>query len=216
MTSRFSAIATLFILSFGVPAVAQPTARAQATVQAGALGEVSAHLKAMHTMVSQFSQTGKNGQTLSGTLSLARPGRIRFQYQPGVPLLVVANGSHLSMIDYQVRQVSSWPIRNAPLGVLLDPDRDPSRFAKLLPSNDPARLVVEARDPKHPEYGTITLSFRRQADGPAGLVLEGWTVLDAQNSRTTVRLSGQRFNMPLPESTFRFTDPRIQRPGGRG
>jgi outer membrane lipoprotein-sorting protein len=214
MTSRpaFPASATLTalaIFSLAVPAIAAPAPVAT-------LGEVSEHLKAVHTMVARFSQVGKNGQTLTGTLSLARPGRIRFQYQPGVPLLVVADGRNLSMVDYQVRQVSSWPIRNAPLGVLLDPERDPSRFAKLLPSKDPDRLFVEARDARHPEYGTITLAFRRQADAPAGLLLEGWTVLDAQNSRTTVRLSGQRFNLPLPESTFRFNDPRVQRPGGRG
>ena len=167
-------------------------------------------------MTADFAQTGQNGRTLTGKLTLARPGKIRFQYQPGVPLLVVSDGRALFVVDYQVAQVSRWPVRSTPLGVLLDPERDPSRFARVLPSADPNRLLVEAKDPKHPEYGVMTLSFRKSADGPAGLILEGWTVLDAQNNRTTVQLSGQRFNVPVSDNSFRFRDPRPTRPPGRG
>lgn len=180
-----------------------------------ALDGVSAHLKALTTMTADFTQTARNGKTLSGKLTLARPGRIRFQYQPGVPLLVVADGRALSMIDYQVAQVSRWPIRNTPLGVLLDPERDPSRFARLLPGGDPSLLLVEAKDPRHPEYGIITLAFRKDASGPAGLVLQGWSVIDAQNNQTTVRLSNQRYGMAVADNTFRFRDPRPTRPAGR-
>src|SRR3546814_15974420 len=76
------------------PALAQSAAKPQ-------LAAVSAHLKAMKTMTADFSQTGQNGQTLTGKLTLARPGKIRFQYQPGVPLLVVSDGRTLTMVDYQ-------------------------------------------------------------------------------------------------------------------
>lgn len=180
------------------------------------LAAVSAHLKAMKTMTADFAQTAQNGKTLTGKLTLARPGKIRFQYQPGVPLLVVSDGRSLSMIDYQVAQVSRWPIKSTPLGVLLDPDRDPARFARVLPAADPNRVIIEAKDPKHPEYGVMTLAFRRDGAGPAGLILQGWTVLDAQNNRTTVQLSNQRFNVPVSDNSFRFRDPRPSRPPGRG
>ena len=68
----------------------------------------------------------------------------------GAPLLVVAEGGALTFVDYQVRQVQRYPIRNTPLGVLLDPKRDLSRYARLVPSADQRLLSVEARDPKHP------------------------------------------------------------------
>jgi len=186
------------------PAQAEPTPLAQ----------VSQHLRAVETMTADFAQTDRAGKTLTGKLTLKRPGRIRFQYQKGVPLLVVGDGKALTMIDYQVRQVSRWPIGNSPLSVLLNPSQDLSRFARVLPSVDPAMLLVQATDPKHPEYGTITIAFSRAAGAPGGLMLQGWTVLDAQNNRSTIRLSNQRFNLPVSDQTFRWNDPRPQGPRG--
>ena len=179
------------------------------------LDQVSAHLKAVDTMTARFVQTGSNGRSVGGALTLKRPGHIRFQYDKGVPLLVVADGSSLMMIDYQVKQVSRWPIGNSPLGVLLNPNRDLSRYAKVVadPPNGP--MLVEARDPKHPEFGVTTIAFRRTPGAPADLQLEGWTVVDAQNNHSTVRLSDQHFNVPVANDAFRWIDPRPQRPAGK-
>lgn len=209
-------LAALLVVAAPVAMVPASVAAQTAPAPTPELAAVSAHLKALQTMTASFSQTSQTGQTLTGNLTLARPGKIRFQYQRGVPLLVVSDGRALTMIDYQVRQVSRWPIKNTPLGVLLDPGRDPSRFAQMLPSGDPDRLLVRARDPKHPEYGTITMAFTRMKGAPAGLRLDGWTVLDAQNNQTTVRLSDQRFNVAISPNAFKFTDPRPRRLPGKG
>ena len=152
---------------------------------------------------------------MSGQLSLKRPGRIRFQYQKGVPLLVVGDGKALTMIDYSVKQVSRWPVGNSPLAVLLDPSKDIAKFARLVPSGDPNLILVGARDPKHPEFGTITIAFLKSAGAPAGLLLQGWTVLDAQNNRSVVQLSEQRFNVAISDETFRWSDPRPQKAPSR-
>jgi outer membrane lipoprotein-sorting protein len=196
-----------FALALSATAV---TASAQAPAPAadGDLAQVSAHLRAVGTMTASFAQTDRNGKTLTGTLTLKRPGRIRFQYQPGVPLLIVGDGRALTMIDYSVRQVSRWPIGNSPLAILLDPSRDMSRVATVIPGGDPRLLLIRARDPRHPEYGTISIAFSRTASAPGGLALRGWTTIDAQNNRTTIVLGNQRFNAPVPDSTFRWNDPR--------
>jgi outer membrane lipoprotein-sorting protein len=173
------------------------------------LPQVRAHLKAVRTMTADFAQTDANGKTLTGTLTLKQPGRIRFQYQPGVPLLIVGDGKALTMIDYQVRQVSRWPVGNSPLSLLLDPDKDLSGYAHVVPG--PAgRLMVQGRDPKHPEFGTITLVFAEQPSAPAGLLLSGWTVVDAQGNRSTLTLSNARFNGPVKDTMFQWRDPRPQ------
>lgn len=196
-------------------AVLAPAAlHAAAPAASSDFAAVQAHLKAVATMTADFTQTDRAGRTLTGTIQLRRPGRIRFQYEKGVPLLVVGDGKALTMIDYQVKQVSRWPIGNTPLALLLDPDRDIARYARVVPSDSPDLILLAGQDPKHREYGSITVAFRRVAGAPGGVMLEGWTVLDAQNNRTTVRLARQRFNVDVPDSAFRWTDPRSRGPRG--
>ena len=205
-------LATLAVLAAPLTAAALVPAPVLAQA-ASPLAQVRAPLKAVDTMTANFTQSGRNGQTLDGKLTLKRPGKIRFQYGPGVPMLIVADGKSLTMVDYQVKQVSRWPIGNSPLSVLLDPNKNLAKVAKLLPSDDRV-VLLQARDPSRPEFGTITLAFAKVASAPAGLMLTGWTTVDAQKNRSTVKLSGQRFNVPVAETAFRYVDPRKN--AGRG
>lgn len=198
--------------SFAASLAAACAVAVPAPAFAGTLDDVASHLKAVTSMTASFTQTDRAGKTLSGALSLKRPGKIRFEYQKGVPILIVGDGKALTFIDYSVRQVQRWPIGNTPLGVLLDPSKDLTRFARVLPSNNSRVIMVEARDRRHPEYGVITLVFTRDVSAPAGLMLEGWTALDAQNNRTTIRLANQRFNIPISDKTFSWRDPRQKGP----
>ena len=181
---------------------------APASAQSGDLAQVQRHLQGLTTMTAGFTQTDRAGKVLTGTLTLKQPGRIRFQYQKGVPILLVADGGALTYIDYSVKQVQRWPVKNSPLGVLLDPKRDIGRYAKVVQTGNAQVLSVEANDPKHPEYGRITLVFARNGSAPAGLALQGWVALDSQGNRTTVRLSNQRFGAAVNDGTFRWNDPR--------
>lgn len=190
-----------------------PAAVAQ-TQDQGDLAKVNAYIRAVQTLTADFTQTDRKGQVLTGKLTMKQPGKIRFEYQKGVPLLIVGDGRALTMIDYQVRQVQRWPIRNSPLGALLDPDRDLSQYGKVVQTGDPRILSVEAKDPRHPEYGTLSLIFIRTPGAPAGLQLYGWVSLDSQNNRTTIRLSNQVYGAPVPDSAFRWRDPRPAGPRG--
>jgi len=181
---------------------------APAAAQSGELAKVQAHLRAVTTMTADFAQTDRNGHTLTGTVTLKQPGKIRFQYQKDVPLLIVGDGKALTMIDYKVAQVSRWPVGNSPLALLIDPSKDISRYAHAVSGVPAGRIVIEGRDPKHPEFGTITMGFAERAGAPGGLMLAGWTVLDAQGNRTTTVLSNQKFGVPVNDQTFRWRDPR--------
>lgn len=196
-----------------IPALvaAAPAAAETGSQAIGTLGQVSAHLRGISTMTADFVQTDRAGKSVTGTLTLRQPGKVRFQYAKGVPLLIVGDGKALTMIDYSVRQVSRWPIGNSPLSVLIDPRKDMSRFARIVPSAIPGMISVEARDPSHPEFGTITIVFAK-GGGPGGLALQGWTVLDAQNGRATVRLANQRFGVPISDKAFLWDDPRPKGP----
>ena len=185
-----------------------PASPVQAQAQADQLDQVVGALRAISTMQADFTQTDRNGSTVGGKLTLKRPGRIRFQYSDDVNMLVVSDGRALTLVDYDVRQVQRYPISNSPLGALLDPNRDVRRYGRLVPTGNPNVVSVAVKDPGKPEFGTITLIFTRDSGAPGGLELTSWVALDAQNTRTTVRLSNQRYGMAVSDRTFTYNDPR--------
>lgn len=199
--------ATLCALAAPVVCAAEPPAAPAAAVNPQ-IEQAVAALRAITTLQADFVQTDRNGQRLTGVLSMQRPGKIRFQYQAGIPLLIVSDGSALTLIDYEVRQVQRWPIRNSPLGALLDPNKDVARFATLNPTGHSEVISLDVRDPRHPEYGSITMIMLKKPGAPGGWELTSWVALDSQNRRTTVRLSNQRYGLALPSNTFRWSDPR--------
>lgn len=172
------------------------------------LARLKAHLSAVQTMTASFTQTDARGRTDSGSLQMKRPGRVRFEYSSG-DLLLVANGRTLTFVDYSVGQKSSWPLGRTPLGPLLSASPDFNGKAEILPSNDSRVVVARARNAG--QYGQLTLAFLRNGSAPGGLQLYGWTAIDPQNRRTTVRLSNVRFNVAVPESAFAYAEPKKKR-----
>lgn len=196
-TTHFArALAPAALIAVAAPAIAADSPD---------MGKLKAHLTSVQTMTANFVQTDARGRSAAGTLQMKRPGKIRFQYGSG-DLLLVADGRTLTMIDYQVGQKSSWPLNRTPLGVLLSGSPNLKGRAQIVPSGNPQVVSVRARDPS--QYGSLTLVFLRSASAPGGLQLYGWTAIDAQNRRTTVKLSNVRYNVAVPESAFTYAPPK--------
>lgn len=188
-----------------VPATLSAPAMAQAEPD---LDSAIAALRSIATMQANFSQTDRDGRRATGVVTLKRPGRIRFQYAPGIPMLIVSDGAAMTFVDYETRQVQRWPIRNSPLGALLDPARDVKQFGRIVGGGGADWVSIEVRDRSHPEYGVITLRFQRKPSAPGGLELAGWVSLDSQNRQTMIALSNQRYGIAVADNMFRYNDPR--------
>jgi outer membrane lipoprotein-sorting protein len=184
------------------------------SAQSDDLAAVNKAVRSITTLRARFQQTDPNGAIQTGTVLLKQPGHIRFNYDGG-DLLVVADGKSLYMVDYEVAQVQRLPIRNSPLGALLDPSRDLTRYGKLVPAKQPGVVSIEARDSAHPELGVLTLVFARKASAPGGLELTGWLMKDAQGNRTTISFSGISYGAAIPDSAFAWRDPRPNQIGPR-
>ena len=185
------------------PAITTPTA-------SGELQKAVAALRGIGTLRADFVQTSNSGQRVAGVLTMKRPGRIRFQYAPGVPMLIICDGRALTVVDLEVNQLQRWPIGNSPLGALLDPTRDVARFGTVQPTLDPEVVSIEVRDRSHPEYGQMSLVFQRKPAAPGGLQLMGWVSLDSQGKRTVSRLSNHQYGVDAPESLFTYLDTRAR------
>lgn len=169
------------------------------------LAKLRAHLSSVRSMTANFTQIDPRGRSSSGSMELKKPGRVRFEYSGG-QLLLVANGKTLTFVDYTVGQKTSYPLSRTPLGVLLSNSPDLKGKARIVPSSDPRIMTVQARDPT--QYGSLTLVFMRSGSAPGGLQLYGWTAIDAQNKRTTVKLNNVRYNVGVDESAFTYREPK--------
>ena len=202
-------------MALAIPIAAMTVLPAAAAAQSGNLDAAVTALRGIGTMKADFVQTDRSGQSIKGVMTLKRPGKIRFQYEKGVPMLVVSNGKSLYLVDYEVDQVQRWPISNSPLGALLDPSRDVKKYGKLIPTGNPSVLSVEVRDPKRPEFGVITMIFVKDAKAPGGWRLNNWVALDSQNHRTRVDLRNHRYGVSVADNAFKFKDPRGSSRRGR-
>ena len=188
-----------------VPVALVAAAAPAAAADSADMARLKAHISGVHTMTANFVQTDARGRSAAGKMDLERPGKVRFEYGSG-DLLLVANGKTLTLIDYQVGQKSNWPLGRTPLGVLLSNLPDLKGRAQVVPSDNPQVVSVRARDPS--QYGSLTLVFLRSGSAPGGLQLYGWTAIDGQNRRTTVKLSNVRYNVAVPASAFTYVEPK--------
>ena len=200
MSIRFARLfAQVVIVAMAAPALAATDP---------AVSEVERSLAATQSMTATFVQTNGKGQQLGGQLTLKRPGRARFDYGAAANMLMIADGTSLYFLDYEVGQKSRWPIAKSPLGPLLSGNPDLKRIARIMPAQDSRVVLLRVRDARRPEFGTLILAFTKRAAAPGGLQLEGWTAIDAQNKKTTVKLGQQRYNVAVPDTVFQFAEPK--------
>lgn len=193
-----------------LPLLAAPAARAQQAApptarDAADLARIEAYLNGVRTLKARFLQVAPNGAVSQGTAWLERPGRMRFQYDPPSPLLLVAGHGMVVFHDAQLNQTSNIPLASTPLGILL---RDNVRLSgdvavtgiTRLPGQIQVTLVRRAT----PNEGSLSLVF---ADNP--LTLRSWTVVDAQRRETRVSLFNVELGGRFDQSLFTFVDPRF-------
>jgi outer membrane lipoprotein-sorting protein len=176
------------------------------------LARIEAYLNSVRSLKARFVQTAADGSSSSGIALLQRPGKMRFQYDPPTPFLLVANHGFLTFVDSQLAQTSHIPLSRTPLGILLS-DRvtlsgevTVTRLARL-----PGQLQVSLIRTASPGEGTLTLIF---ADNP--LILRQWIVLDQQGRQTRVAFTNMDVGASIDSSQFEHVDTPTGTGGGSG
>ena len=102
-----------------VPALAQPRAAALSPQDRADVARIEAYLNTLRSLRARFLQVAPDGGTSQGQAWLVRPGRMRFQYDPPSPFLLVGGNGLLVFNDSQLKQTSNIPLGSTPLGLLL-------------------------------------------------------------------------------------------------
>jgi outer membrane lipoprotein-sorting protein len=169
------------------------------------IARIEAYLNSVKALHSRFLQVAPDGRTSEGQAWLQRPGRMRFQYDPPAPFLLVGGHGLLVFHDSQLKQTSNIPLSQTPLGLLLQDnlrlsgDVTVSNITRM-----PGQIQVTIYRTASPQDGSLTLIF---ADNP--LNLRQWVVLDAQRHETRVTLYNVELGGNFDQKLFEFIDPRF-------
>ena len=163
------------------------------------LAQANAYFNGISTLTGSFMQIGPDGRRIGGKLTLAKPGRLRFDYDAPSPLEVVADGTSVAVRDKKLSTQDLYFIAQTPLKFLLREKIDLARDLSVTDvSNDPAGVRISLED-RATFGGTsrIQLLF-----DPEMKTLSQWRITDPQGYVTTVQLSNLQKGKPVEASLF--------------
>jgi outer membrane lipoprotein-sorting protein len=201
-----AAIALGLIAQFA-PGYAPPAKAEITAANTPEIARIEAYLNSFQSLRGDFLQIAADGGAAEGKWWLQRPGRVRFEYAPPVPILIVADGTDLVFHDRELGQIERLPILATPIGVLA---REPIRFGDDVAVKSVAGaagiLRITVTDRHRPEAGELTIVFE---DKP--LKLRQWLIKDARGETTSVQLLNIETNPMLSPELFVFNNAEGER-----
>jgi len=186
------------------------TARAASGEEAAIVDRIEQWFADTRSLKADFLQLDPDGGHATGTVWLRRPGRVRFEYDPPVPLLIVADGVSVIFVDTELEQVDRLPLVRSPLSILTARQVDLRRDTEMRAiSREGGVLRLTLADAKSPEEGELTLIFNESP-----LALRQWVLHDSSGRETKVVLQNVEVNLDLPGRLFVYSDPPARRDRG--
>lgn len=166
------------------------------------LKQIEAYFNSITTLQARFLQVASTGAMTQGTLSLKRPGRMRFEYDAPSPILLVSNGTWLVFQDNELEQTTHVPLGSTPLSVLVEDPVDLETDIEVLDvRRNPGIIRLLMRMRNDPEAGLVQMVFSHSP-----LALRQWVITDAQGVEVKVALLETRRGMALKNDLFKPQD----------
>ncbi len=202
--ARRAALVGVALLLAGGFGAASARAQTLSAPDAASVQRAVAYLDGLATASGRFSQTNARGQTLTGTFTLQRPGKARFDYDPPSGLVIASDGGRVVVVDNRLKTIRATPLAFTPLGLFLSRHIRLDRGVRATRVERTANgFSVTAQEVAHPNRGQITLDFLETP-----LRLSGWAITEAGGGVTRVRLANLSPTSPKPASFFVLKDPK--------
>lgn len=164
---------------------AAATAASFSPEQVTALQAVGSYFNTIRDIKGEFTQIGPKGNVSTGVFYISKPGRMRFEYAPPNPFVVVADGTWVTIKNNAKNKADQYPLSATPLRLVLADQVDLMQEADIK-SVDVAdgltTVVLEDKDGLVP--GQLVLVFDNQHN-----TLQQWVIVDGQGRRTTISLN---------------------------
>jgi outer membrane lipoprotein-sorting protein len=185
------------------PSVSAPAPAASsltAAERSKLLKEAAKALASVKTARGKFEQYSPDGSYSTGQFAMSRPGKVRFDYDDPVPLVLVSDGTTVALQDSDLETTDRVPLASTPLSLLLSSTLDFEKEAEVVDvrrMGDQTNITV--RDKTGEMDGTLTVVLADNA-------LTGWRTVDANGGRTSVLLSSVETGAKLNPRLFILKD----------
>ena len=170
--------------------------------RADVVGEAEDWFNGISTMQADFIQVASDGTTAIGVIHLRRPHQMKIVYDLEEPLILLTTRIWIHVDRPNDKTVTSYPISETPLSLLLKKDVR-LRSDEFTTSSNVQNGIVRVMLAKETgeAAGELTLEFTEKP-----FVLRKWTIRDAADVTTTVTLQNMRFGHQYENKMFARPD----------
>ena len=197
---RVSLIIAILAALIGAPEIAGAKEKgiALSPDQQAAVEEVNTYFNSFRTLRGQFTQLGATGNVTSGVVLISKPGKMRFEYAPPNPFVVVSDGRWVAVVNRSKKVADQYPLATTPLRLLLGEQMDLLRDAYIKAADIQDGLItLRLQDKDQMVPGELVLIYDSN-----NYALRQWIVVDGDGRRTTISLEGLEADQPADPKLF--------------
>jgi outer membrane lipoprotein-sorting protein len=173
-----------------------------------AAARINAYFNSFQTMKGDFVQTSPKGRATRGVMHLAKPGKLRFEYEAPNPLLIAADGKWLTIKNKVKEKGDQVPLSSTPLRLIVAPKLNLLQEAVVLNFQQAEGFTTMAlADKKGSIAGQIILVFDDNANE-----IRQWIIVDGKGQKTTVELANLQKDVKINPKLFQVTIKRGDTP----
>ncbi len=174
------------------------------------IDKIAGFFNGFQSLTGQFVQVGPRGNVSNGTFYITKPGKMRFEYDPPSPYLIVSDGTWVVIQNRKNKRTDHYPLSSTPLKIVLGNNVDLAKEARVLDvasSNGSITLTLAAKSRAVPGQLQIVYSEEKAA-------VEQWAIVDGEGRRTTISLSELKSGDQHDASLFKVKRPKTSRAKG--
>jgi len=169
------------------------------------LGRIEDYFNGITTLQARFLQLSPNGRTAEGNLYISRPGRLRFEYDPPVPYLLISDGTQVIFYDKELDTPTYVSLSSTPLEFFLGPTVKLSGLVTVTNvERRPGILRITLVQTSSPKDGQVIITFTERP-----IEVKKWALVDSKGTTVEVAIFDPRLGIKLDPKLFVFDNKKI-------
>tara|TARA_X000000950_G_C13754974_1_gene594315 strand:- start:229 stop:840 length:612 start_codon:yes stop_codon:yes gene_type:complete len=159
-------------------------------------------LNNLNTLTSEFIQIDTRGDIVEGIIYLNKPSKFRIEYRPPSNVLIVCDGTKITMYNKKLKNVSTYSVSETPLNFFLTENITSDKFEIVDFQKKENAYTIQIVSKLKKNLERVKLVFEQNP-----FQLKKWVLYTPNGNVTSVTLENLIINPPLNNKIFKVIDP---------